>query len=172
MSESSPLSRLPKKSRVTIRMVYSCQTDQETPKVFRTVVETVRNLIGRKPIFGICLGHQILGLALGGRTYKLAIRTSRGKPPCKKAGHRTSRDNITEPIILPLTRQQLILNALSVMSISTMTQTKVWFTRNILSSRYSITLKLLQDLTIRDICSNVQKNDNGFVISISKTTEM
>ena len=31
----------------------------------------VRNLIGKVPIFGICLGHQILGLALGGKTYKL-----------------------------------------------------------------------------------------------------
>ena len=31
----------------------------------------VANLIGKVPIFGICLGHQILGLALGGRTYKL-----------------------------------------------------------------------------------------------------
>ena len=31
----------------------------------------VRKLIGKKPIFGICLGQQILGLALGGRTYKL-----------------------------------------------------------------------------------------------------
>jgi carbamoyl-phosphate synthase small subunit len=37
------------------------------------VVETARNLIGQKPIFGICLGHQILGLALGGRTYKLTF---------------------------------------------------------------------------------------------------
>ncbi|WP_455243294.1 glutamine-hydrolyzing carbamoyl-phosphate synthase small subunit, partial [Petrachloros mirabilis] len=34
-------------------------------------VEAVRDLIGRKPIFGICLGHQILGLALGLQTYKL-----------------------------------------------------------------------------------------------------
>lgn len=34
---------------------------------------TVRDLIGRKPIFGICLGHQILGLALGGQTYKLGF---------------------------------------------------------------------------------------------------
>ncbi len=33
--------------------------------------EIVRNLIGVRPIFGVCLGHQILGLALGGRTYKL-----------------------------------------------------------------------------------------------------
>jgi carbamoyl-phosphate synthase small subunit len=31
----------------------------------------VRKLVGRAPIFGICLGHQILGLALGGKTYKL-----------------------------------------------------------------------------------------------------
>jgi carbamoyl-phosphate synthase small subunit len=35
--------------------------------------ETVRDLVGRKPIFGICLGHQMLGLALGGRTYKLGF---------------------------------------------------------------------------------------------------
>ena len=36
------------------------------------VIETVRQLINRNvPIFGICLGHQILGLALGGKTYKL-----------------------------------------------------------------------------------------------------
>lgn len=41
------------------------------PESVPYVVDTVRSLIGRKPIFGICLGHQILGLALGGTTYKL-----------------------------------------------------------------------------------------------------
>jgi carbamoyl-phosphate synthase small subunit len=35
------------------------------------LIESVRGLLGRVPIFGICLGHQILGLAAGGRTYKL-----------------------------------------------------------------------------------------------------
>jgi carbamoyl-phosphate synthase small subunit len=34
-------------------------------------IQTIQNLIGKKPIFGICLGHQILALALGGTTYKL-----------------------------------------------------------------------------------------------------
>ncbi len=33
--------------------------------------ETLRGLLGRVPVFGICLGHQLMGLALGGRTYKL-----------------------------------------------------------------------------------------------------
>src|SRR5207244_5330429 len=37
------------------------------------LVESVRGLIGKVPIFGICLGHQILGLAAGGRTYKLSF---------------------------------------------------------------------------------------------------
>ena len=34
-------------------------------------VETIRGLAGKKPMFGICLGHQLLGLALGGETFKL-----------------------------------------------------------------------------------------------------
>ena len=34
-------------------------------------IETVRGLLGRKPMFGICLGHQLLALALDGKTYKM-----------------------------------------------------------------------------------------------------
>ena len=41
------------------------------PEPLQTQVSNVRKLIGKTPIFGICLGHQILGLAVGGRTYKL-----------------------------------------------------------------------------------------------------
>jgi carbamoyl-phosphate synthase small subunit len=41
------------------------------PAAVTYAVEAVQALLGKVPIFGICLGHQILGLALGGRTYKL-----------------------------------------------------------------------------------------------------
>jgi len=41
------------------------------PEPLQKQVSNVRKLIGKTPIFGICLGHQILGLAVGGRTYKL-----------------------------------------------------------------------------------------------------
>ncbi len=41
------------------------------PAACKYLVETTRNLVGQVPVFGICLGHQILGLALGGKTFKL-----------------------------------------------------------------------------------------------------
>ncbi len=41
------------------------------PEPLQFQAAQVRKLIGRTPVFGICLGHQILGLALGGKTYKL-----------------------------------------------------------------------------------------------------
>ena len=41
------------------------------PEPVSYAIEAIRELLGTKPVFGICLGHQLLGLALGGRTYKL-----------------------------------------------------------------------------------------------------
>ncbi len=43
--------------------------------------ESIRRLMGRKPIFGICLGHQLIGLALGGKTYKLKFGHHGGNHP-------------------------------------------------------------------------------------------
>jgi carbamoyl-phosphate synthase small subunit len=47
------------------------------------LIAAVRELIGKRPIFGICLGHQIVGLALGGRTYKLKFGHHGGNQPVK-----------------------------------------------------------------------------------------
>jgi carbamoyl-phosphate synthase small subunit len=41
------------------------------PEPLGYAINTIRDLAGKKPMFGICLGHQLLGLALGGKTFKL-----------------------------------------------------------------------------------------------------
>ncbi|MFK7820692.1 MAG: glutamine-hydrolyzing carbamoyl-phosphate synthase small subunit [Planctomycetaceae bacterium] len=41
------------------------------PEPLEYAITTIQNLLGKKPIFGICLGQQLLGLAFGGKTYKL-----------------------------------------------------------------------------------------------------
>ena len=51
------------------------------PEAVPYLVNTVRNLVGKKPIFGICLGHQMLGLALGGKTSKLKFGHRGGNHP-------------------------------------------------------------------------------------------
>ena len=47
-------------------------------------IETIKKLIGQKPMFGICLGHQLLGLALGGKTFKLKFGHRGGNQPVKR----------------------------------------------------------------------------------------
>jgi len=51
------------------------------PAAVPYAIENVRALIGKVPIFGICLGHQILNLALGGKTYKLRFGHHGGNQP-------------------------------------------------------------------------------------------
>ena len=46
--------------------------------------ESIRKLAGKKPIFGICLGHQLIGIALGGKTYKLKFGHHGGNHPVKQ----------------------------------------------------------------------------------------
>lgn len=51
------------------------------PEPLVAQVATVRDLLGRVPVFGICLGHQLLGLAAGGRTFKLKFGHRGGNHP-------------------------------------------------------------------------------------------
>ena len=53
------------------------------PEPVRYAIENVRNLIGKIPIFGICLGHQILSLALGGKSYKMKFGHRGANHPVK-----------------------------------------------------------------------------------------
>ena len=51
------------------------------PEPLAAQAAEVRKLFGKKPVFGICLGHQILGLAMGGKTYKLKFGHRGGNHP-------------------------------------------------------------------------------------------
>ena len=53
------------------------------PEPIGYAVENIRNLAGRVPIFGICLGHQLCGLALGGKTFKLKFGHHGSNHPVK-----------------------------------------------------------------------------------------
>ncbi len=63
------------------------------PAPVQYAVKTIRSLLGKKPIFGICLGHQLLGLAMGGKTYKLKFGHRGANHPVKNL--RTKQIEIT-----------------------------------------------------------------------------
>ncbi len=63
------------------------------PAAVTYAVETISKQIGRRPIFGICLGHQLLGLAMGGKSFKLKFGHRGGNQPVKDL--KTGRVEIT-----------------------------------------------------------------------------
>jgi carbamoyl-phosphate synthase small subunit len=63
------------------------------PEPLEYAVANIRRLLGRVPVFGICLGHQLMGLAMGGTTYKLKFGHRGGNQPVKNL--RSGRVEIT-----------------------------------------------------------------------------
>ena len=63
------------------------------PRPLEYAVQTIRDLLGKQPIFGICLGQQLLGMALGGEIYKLKFGHRGANQPV--LNHRTGRVEIT-----------------------------------------------------------------------------
>jgi len=63
------------------------------PEPIGYAIENIRKLLGRVPIFGICLGHQLCGLALGGKTFKLKFGHHGSNHPVKNL--RTGKVEIT-----------------------------------------------------------------------------
>src|SRR6201998_4162529 len=63
------------------------------PEPVDYAVKAIRDMMGRVPVFGICLGHQLCGLALGGKTYKLKFGHHGGNHPVK--------NNVTGKVEIP-----------------------------------------------------------------------
>lgn len=76
------------RARATRPAVISCAprvVPQGDPALAPYAVETAKAILGKRPVFGICMGHQILGQAFGGSTFKLPFGHHGGNHPIRDA---------------------------------------------------------------------------------------
>jgi carbamoyl-phosphate synthase small subunit len=87
------------------------------PEPLHYAIETIRGLLGKKPVFGICLGHQLLGLACGAKTFKLkfghrganqpVLNILNGKVEITAQNHGFAVEEPTLPAELEITHRNL-----------------------------------------------------------------
>jgi carbamoyl-phosphate synthase small subunit len=87
------------------------------PEPLHYAIETIRGLLGKKPVFGICLGHQLLGLACGAKTFKLkfghrganqpVLNMLNGKVEITAQNHGFAVEEPTLPAELEITHRNL-----------------------------------------------------------------
>jgi carbamoyl-phosphate synthase small subunit len=69
------------------------------PEPVTYAIQAIRQLLGKKPLFGICLGHQLFGLACGAKTFKLKFGHRGANQPVLNLANRSRRDHGAEPWI-------------------------------------------------------------------------
>ena len=67
------------------------------PEPLEYAIGTIRGLLGKKPIFGICLGHQLLGLACGAKTFKLKFGHRGANQPVQNLDTGRGGNHVAEP---------------------------------------------------------------------------
>ncbi len=66
------------------------------PEPLTYAIDTIRGVLGKQPVFGICLGHQLLALACGGEDLQAEVRTSRSQSARDERSQRSGRDHVSE----------------------------------------------------------------------------
>ena len=124
------------------------------PAALDYAIENTRELLKRDvPVFGICLGHQIMGLAMGGKTFKLKFG-HRGREPSREAyGHGAGGDHLAKPRVCRGSGIATRPTSRSRTSIFTTERSKACAMSASRSSRSSIILRRRQDLTTPTTCS-------------------
>ena len=92
--------RPPRTSSRSSPTASSSRTARATRRRSTTSTRTLRELLGRKPVFGICLGHQMLSLAVGREDLQAQVRSPRRQPAGEEPAHRPGRDHEPEPRLL------------------------------------------------------------------------
>ena len=159
----------------------SCRTAPAIRRPSTTAIAATKELIASgKPVFGICLGHQILGLALGGADAEAAVRPPRRQPPGARQDDRQGRDHVAEPRVRRRRRDAAVGRARSRTRTCSITRTRASRSPASRSSASSTTPRRARVRTTRATCSRgsaitckkAQREQRGRAASTQVTEEL